>query len=105
MLQLIVTMDIKAGRMQEFLTVCETLRPEVLKEAGCLVYDYTREIPSPLASQEPIDANRITLLERWTSPEALKAHLETPHMKVGGTEAEGTAGQCLGARRGIDLLA
>jgi quinol monooxygenase YgiN len=84
MLQLIVTMDIKAGRMEEFLTVCKTLRPEVLKEAGCLAYDYTREVPSFLGGQEPIDANRITLLERWASPEALKAHLETPHLKAAG---------------------
>jgi quinol monooxygenase YgiN len=84
MIYLIVTMLIKEGRMEEFLAVCRELRPLVLREDGCLAYEYTREIASPLGIQEPIDVNRITLLERWASLDALKAHMETPHMKAAG---------------------
>jgi len=81
MLHILVTMMIKEGRMQEFLAVCEELRPQVLQEKGCLAYDYTREVPSPLGIQEPLEPNRITLIERWESLDALKAHMEAPHMK------------------------
>ena len=84
MLNVIVTMLVKEGRMQEFLEVCRKLRPLVLQEEGCLAYDYHREIPSPLGIQEPIDPNRVTLVERWASVEALQAHMETPHMKEAG---------------------
>jgi quinol monooxygenase YgiN len=84
MLHILVTMMVKEGRMEDFLAVCAELQPSVLKEPGCRAYDYTREIPSPLGTQEPIDPNRITLLERWESLDALKAHMETPHMKQAG---------------------
>lgn len=84
MVHVIVTMRIKEGRMQEFLAACKELRPLVLKEKGCLAYDYTRDTESPRGPLAPLEANRITLLERWESLEALKAHLATPHMKASG---------------------
>jgi len=76
-----VTMMIKEGRMKEFLALCEKLRRLVLKEKGCRAYEYTREIASPLGIQEPIDPNRITLVEGWESLAALKEHMEASHMK------------------------
>jgi quinol monooxygenase YgiN len=84
MLHILVTMMVKEGRMKEFLAVCEGLRPLVLQEKGCLGYEYTRDMASPLGIQEPIEANRITLIEQWASIDALKAHMETPHMKEAG---------------------
>jgi quinol monooxygenase YgiN len=84
MLHILVTMQIKDGSMEEFLAICAELRPLVLQEKGCLAYEYTREVPSPLGIQEPLETNRITLIERWESLEALQAHLEAPHMKQAG---------------------
>ena len=84
MIHILVTMMVKEGCMKEFLTLGEKLRREVLKEKGCHAYDYTREISSPLGIQEPVDPNRITLVERWESLEALKAHMDAPHMKEFG---------------------
>lgn len=84
MLHVIVTMEIQEGRMDAFLALCEALRPQVLAEPGCLAYDYTREVAAGLGIQEAVEANRITLLERWESPEALRKHLEAPHMKEAG---------------------
>ena len=86
MLHIIVTMMVKEGRMKEYLAVCEELRLLVLMEKGCQAYEYAREIASPLGIQEPIEANRITLIERWESIDALKAHMETRHMKEAGVK-------------------
>ena len=82
MLNVIVTMRIKEGRMKEFLAACGELRPLVLRDPGCRAYSYTRDTASPFGTE--IEADRITLLERWDSLDALKAHLETPHMKAAG---------------------
>jgi quinol monooxygenase YgiN len=89
MLHVIVTMRIKEGRMQEFLAACAELRPQVLRESGCHGYEYTRDVVSPFSPEQPIEADRVTLLERWESLAALKAHLETPHMKASGTRMKG----------------
>ena len=84
MLHVIVTMQIKEGRMQEFLAACAELRPLVLSEPGCHAYEFTRDVVSLFSPEQPIEPNRITLLERWESVEALKAHLETAHMRAAG---------------------
>jgi quinol monooxygenase YgiN len=89
MLHVIVVMRIREGRMQDFLAACEELRPLVLAEAGCHGYEYTRDAVSPFNPEQPLEADRITLLERWESLEALKAHLETPHMKAAGAKMKG----------------
>ena len=89
MLHVIVVMRIKEGRMQEFLAACEELRPLVHREPGCQAYEYTRDTVSPFAPEQPREADRITLLERWESLDALKTHLETPHMKAAGAKMKG----------------
>jgi len=80
MIYSVVTMMIKPGKMDAFLAECRKVRPLVLAEEGCLMYDYTREIDSGSDRQEPIDANRITLFEKWTSLEALDTHSAMPFM-------------------------
>lgn len=80
MVYCVVTMIIKEGRMNEFLAECGKIRPIVLKEAGCLMYDYTREFSSGMTRQEPINPNRVTLLEKWESLDAINAHSATKHM-------------------------
>jgi len=70
----VVTMQIQHGKVDEFLRAVKELTPYVLKEPGCLAYDFTREVASPLGIQEPIDDHRITLIERWESMAALETH-------------------------------
>jgi quinol monooxygenase YgiN len=76
----VVTMMIKPGQMDAFLAECRKIRPLVLAEDGCLMYDYTREIDSGSDRQEPIDPNRVTLFEKWESLAALDTHSAAPHM-------------------------
>ena len=84
MINLVVTMIVKEGRMKDFLSECEALRPLVLREKGCIAYEYTRDVQSSIPIQEKIDPNRITLIERWESLDALKVHGDAPHMAAAG---------------------
>ncbi len=63
MIYSIVTMIIKKGKMDEFLAECAKIRPLVLAEKGCLMYDYTREIETGSDRQEPFHPDRITLYQ------------------------------------------
>jgi len=80
MIYSVVTMIIKKGKMDVFLAECRKIRPLVLAEEGCLMYDYTREIDTGSDRQEPINSSRITLYEKWTSTEALDIHSGMPYM-------------------------
>ena len=75
-----VTMIIKKGKMDEFIAECKNIRPAVLAEKGCIMYDYTQEIDSGSNRQEPVNPDRITLYEKWESMAALDAHSATQHM-------------------------
>lgn len=80
MIYSVVTMMIKKGKMDEFLAECRKVRPLVLAEEGCLMYDYTREIDTGSPVDEPVDSDRITLYEKWKSIEALEIHSAAPYM-------------------------
>ena len=84
MVHVIVTMQVAAGRLEEFRAVARELAPLVRSEAGCLRYEYTVDTPSPLSIQEPIDDHRVTLIEEWESAAALADHTAAPHMKQYG---------------------
>ena len=84
MIYSIVTMIIKTGKMDAFLAECKRIRPLVLAEEGCLMYDYTREIDTGEERQEPVNPNRITLYEKWASAEALDIHSGMPYMEEFG---------------------
>ena len=54
--------------------------PPVLKEEGCIEYGPTVDVSSGLALQGPARANVVTVIEKWASLYALRAHLQAPHM-------------------------
>jgi quinol monooxygenase YgiN len=76
-----VTMMIREGRMDDFIAECKKIRPTVLKEKGCRMYNYTREFASGMTRQEPVNPNRITLFEVWETLEDINQHSAMPHMK------------------------
>ncbi|MDR2314664.1 MAG: antibiotic biosynthesis monooxygenase [Spirochaetaceae bacterium] len=81
MVHLVVSFMIKEGKMEEYLGELKKLRPLVLAEKGCVEYTFVREYQSPIAIQETPNPNRLTLIEKWETPEALAVHGEAPHMK------------------------
>jgi quinol monooxygenase YgiN len=80
MVHVVVTFIIKDGMMDKYLEGIAKLRPLVLAEKGCVEYTYIKEVQSPLAIQEPVQDNRLTLVEKWESFEVLEAHLKSSHM-------------------------
>jgi len=81
MIHIVVAMQIKPGHLDDFLAICKELRPLVLKEKGCIRYEYTQDVALSFIPAEPVDTNRVTLLETWASEADLKAHNESAHMK------------------------
>ncbi len=79
MISVIASIKVKAGRVPEFIEILKSNVPEVRKERGCIEYFPAVDIDSGLPVQK-LDKNIVTIIEKWESVEALRAHLKTPHM-------------------------
>ncbi len=77
MIHVIATIETAAGKQDEFLEIFRRLVPTVRAEAGCLEYGPTVDAATDVA---PARANVVTVVERWESVDALRAHLAAPHM-------------------------
>ncbi len=80
MIQVIATIGLKPGCRGDFLSLLNENVPRVKAEDGCLAYDAFVDVDSGLPVQGEIRQNVVTLVEAWSSLEALHAHLKTPHM-------------------------
>ena len=80
MIQVIATIELKPGCREDFLPILNDNVPRVQAEDGFLAYDPFVDVDSGLPFQGEIRDNVVTLVEAWSSIEALHAHLKTPHM-------------------------
>jgi quinol monooxygenase YgiN len=80
MIQVIATIELRPGCRDDFLPVLNENVPRVKAEDGCLAYDPFVDVDSGLPVQGETRPNVVTLVEAWSSLEALHAHLRTPHM-------------------------
>jgi quinol monooxygenase YgiN len=80
MIHVIATVEVKAGRRADFLTEFHRLVPQVRAEAGCLEYGPAVDIASGIAAQAPLRDHVVTVVEKWESLDALRAHQAAPHM-------------------------
>jgi quinol monooxygenase YgiN len=79
MINVIASIHVKEGNVSKFLEIFKDNVPNVLKEEGCIDYVPTVDAPTGLPPQE-LQENRVVILEKWESIDALKAHMKTPHM-------------------------
>jgi quinol monooxygenase YgiN len=79
MVHVIASIQVKPGKVQEFIDVFKTNVPNVLAEKGCTDYLPTIDLDAGLPPQQ-LAANTVTIIERWERLEDLHAHLKTPHM-------------------------
>ena len=80
MIYVIATVEVVAGKREQFIEEFLRLVPEVLAEQGCLFYGPTVDLASGLARQIPLRENTVTIVESWESLPHLQAHIDAPHM-------------------------
>ncbi|KGM31864.1 putative quinol monooxygenase [Inquilinus limosus] len=81
MIHVIALLTAKPGKRAALLEEFRKLVPEVHAEQGCIEYG-----PAVDAEGSParFGDDTFVVIEKWESPEALKAHSVAPHMKAYG---------------------
>lgn len=79
MIHVIASIRVKSDSVRRFLEVFNANVPAVRAEAGCIEYRPAVDVASGLAAQR-LEPDLVTIIEKWDSLEALRAHLAAPHM-------------------------
>jgi quinol monooxygenase YgiN len=80
MIHVIATVEVAPGRREAFLAEFSRLVAVVRAEPGCLEYGPAVDVAAGLPGQVPPRADVVTVVEKWESLDALRAHLGAPHM-------------------------
>jgi len=80
MIYVIATIDVKPGKREAFLAEFHKLMTKVHAEKGCIEYGPAVDAKTDIKAQIPLRENVVTIMEKWESLAALKAHLAAPHM-------------------------
>ncbi|MBX3437152.1 MAG: antibiotic biosynthesis monooxygenase [Planctomycetaceae bacterium] len=81
MIHVIASIHVVAGGRDKFLTAFRKLVPLVLAEEGCIEYGPTIDAATDIPAQARKGDDVVTVVEKWESVAALKAHLVAPHMQ------------------------
>jgi len=81
MIHVIATIELAQGRRQAFLEEFHKIVSEVRQEDGCIEYGPAVDVATDLGAQQPVRENVVTVIEKWESIAALKAHMSAPHMQ------------------------
>ena len=79
MINVIASISIETGSLSGFLEIFRANMLKVREERGCIEYFPLVDIDAKLTPQI-LDENVVTIIEKWESLEALREHLEAPHM-------------------------
>ena len=79
MINVIASIRVKPGMLSEFLEIFKSNVPSVREEMGCIEYFPAVDIDADLPPQS-LDENVVTIIEKWESLQALRDHLNAPHM-------------------------
>lgn len=80
MIHVLATITLHPGQRQAFLEEFHRLMPQVHAEEGCLEYGPTVDVATELPAQQLAGEDVVVVIEKWSSLDALKAHLAAPHM-------------------------
>jgi quinol monooxygenase YgiN len=80
MIHVLATIEVAAGRRDDFLAAFAEVVPDVRAEAGCLDYGPAVDLATSIGDRPAPRENVVTVIEKWESVDALKKHLEAPHM-------------------------
>ena len=79
MIHVIASVRVKTGMLDPFLELFKSTARQVREEKGYIQYVPAVDAASGLPAQA-LDADVVTVIEKWESLEALRNHLRTPHM-------------------------
>lgn len=80
MIHVIATIEVQAGKREQFLTEFHRIVPLVRAEAGCREYGPAIDVVTEFPAQVPIRENVVTVVEKWETLHSLRAHMVAPHM-------------------------
>lgn len=86
MVHLIAFITAHPGKRAELLKAFHTLIPTVRAEAGCIEYAPVVDIEGFSEFTTPLGPDTYAVIEKWASPDALRAHGAAPHMKEYGAK-------------------
>jgi quinol monooxygenase YgiN len=73
MIYVIATIEAQPGRVADLIAGAKPCIEATRREAGCISYDYVCDTEHE---------NRVLVIERWASREALAAHMLMPHLST-----------------------
>lgn len=79
MIHVLASIRVRPGRITEFLEIFTANVSNVRAENGCIEYAPAVDAVTDISVQL-IQPGVVTVIEKWDSVEALKAHLAAPHM-------------------------
>jgi len=80
MIHVVATITLNPNVRPAFLEVFRWLTPLVRAEVGCIEYQATVDVPTTIPVQDPPRPDVVTVIEKWTTLDALYAHGTMPHM-------------------------
>lgn len=82
MIHVIASINLHPGTRDRFLREFAQLEPDVHAEAGCIEYGAAVDLECSARGQVPVRPDVVTVVEKWSSVEALAAHAMAPHMQA-----------------------
>ncbi len=82
MIQVVTTIELVPGCLDDFLSLLNEIAPRVKAEEGCLCYQPMLDVDSGIPTQGTLRKNTVTLVEAWVNMDTLHAHLTVPHMET-----------------------
>jgi quinol monooxygenase YgiN len=79
MIHVLASIQVKPGNKNRFLEVLKSNVPAVKAEPGCIEYLPAVDVESGLPPQR-LEPDTVVIIETWSSLDALRTHLGTPHM-------------------------
>ena len=79
MIHVLASIKVKPGKRDFLIEHLKSNIPNVIKEKGCIEYNYTIDGDYHLDNQT-FDENIVTMIEKWENFDSLKKHMHAPHM-------------------------
>jgi quinol monooxygenase YgiN len=80
MVHVVATIEAAEGKRDAVLAEFRRIIPAVRAEDGCIEYGTAVDVASGHPAQLPLRPDVVTVVEKWASLDALRAHGQAPHM-------------------------